>query len=72
MTEEVELPEGTITEIRDSYKYPGIPQTNANHEETTRKLTTTKYLQRVGHTLKCQPSTHQTLCWHNDLAKGGD
>jgi len=40
-TEGVELPEGTVAHVLDSYKYLGIPQANGNHEEATRKLATT-------------------------------
>ncbi|KAF7662686.1 hypothetical protein LDENG_00229650 [Lucifuga dentata] len=36
-TEGVELPEGRIIDIQDSYKYLGIPQANGNHEEAARK-----------------------------------
>ncbi len=32
-TEGVDLPEGNIGDIQDSYKYLGIPQANGNHEE---------------------------------------
>ncbi len=32
-TEGVELPESSIADVQDSYKYPGIPQANGNHEE---------------------------------------
>lgn len=40
-TEGVE-PEGTITDVQDSYEYLGIPQANRNHKEATRKSATTK------------------------------
>ena len=53
-TEGIDLPEGNIGDIQDSYKYLGIPQANGNHEEATRKSTTAKYLQRVRQVLKSQ------------------
>jgi len=53
-TEGVELPEGTVEDVKDSYKYFGIPLANDNHEEATRKSATTKYLQRVRQVLKSQ------------------
>ena len=53
-TEGVDLPEGNIGDIQDSYKYLGIPQANGSHEEAARKSTTTKYLQRVRQVLKSQ------------------
>ena len=52
--EGIDLPEGNIGDIQDSYKYLGIPQANGNHEEATRKSTTAKYLQRVWQVLKSQ------------------
>ncbi|KAF7648095.1 hypothetical protein LDENG_00161940 [Lucifuga dentata] len=45
-TEEVELPDGRITDIQDNYNYLGIPQANGNHEEAARRPATAKYLQR--------------------------
>ena len=42
MTEGVELPEGNMVNVPDSYKYYGILQANGNHEEATRKSATTK------------------------------
>ncbi|XP_076610522.1 uncharacterized protein LOC143335176 [Chaetodon auriga] len=53
-TEGVELPEGNIADVQDSYKYLGIPQTNGNHEEATQRSATAKYLQRVRQVLKSQ------------------
>uniref|UniRef100_A0A669EZW7 Reverse transcriptase domain-containing protein n=1 Tax=Oreochromis niloticus TaxID=8128 RepID=A0A669EZW7_ORENI len=53
-TEGIELPEGNIADIEDSYKYLGIPQANGNHEEAARKAATTKYLQRVRQVLRSQ------------------
>ena len=47
-----ELPEGTITDSQDSYKYLGVPQVNGNHEKAARKSATSRYLQRVRHVLK--------------------
>ena len=49
-----ELPEGTITDVQDSYIYLGIPQANGNHKEAKRKSATTKYLQRVRQVLMSQ------------------
>ena len=49
-TEGVELPEGHIANVQDSYKYFG------NHEETTRKLGTVKYLCTVS-VVRFEPST---------------
>ncbi|KAF7644151.1 hypothetical protein LDENG_00226810 [Lucifuga dentata] len=46
-TEGVELPEGRIADIQDSYKYLGIPQANGSHDEEARRSGTAKYLQRV-------------------------
>ena len=37
-TEGVELPEGNIVDVQDSYKYLEIPQANGNHEETAQRL----------------------------------
>ncbi|KAL4008504.1 hypothetical protein ACER0C_002356 [Sarotherodon galilaeus] len=53
-TEGIELLEGNIADIEDSYKYLGIPQVNGNHEEAARKAATTKYLQRVRQVLRSQ------------------
>ena len=53
-TEGVSLPEGTIADIEESYKYLGIPQANGNLEEVTRKAATAKYLQRVRQVLRSQ------------------
>ncbi len=53
-TEGVELPEGHIADVQDSYKYLGVPQANGNHEEAARKTATAKYLQRVRQVLKSQ------------------
>ncbi|TWW61002.1 hypothetical protein D4764_05G0010920 [Takifugu flavidus] len=35
-TDGVDLPEGNITDMQDSYKYLGIPQASGNHEEAAR------------------------------------
>ena len=43
-TEGVEQPEGSSVDIKDSYKYLGIPQANGNHQEATRKSATAEYL----------------------------
>ncbi|XP_055359272.1 5,10-methenyltetrahydrofolate synthetase (5-formyltetrahydrofolate cyclo-ligase) isoform X2 [Betta splendens] len=53
-TEGVSLPEGTIADIEDSYKYLGIPQVNGNLEQATKKAATAKYLQRVRQVLRSQ------------------
>uniref|UniRef100_A0A3B5PPD0 Reverse transcriptase domain-containing protein n=1 Tax=Xiphophorus maculatus TaxID=8083 RepID=A0A3B5PPD0_XIPMA len=53
-TEGVSLPEGTIADIEDSYKYLGIPQANGNLDEVTRKGATAKYLQRIRQVLRSQ------------------
>ncbi|KAK7930440.1 hypothetical protein WMY93_006835 [Mugilogobius chulae] len=53
-TEGVSLPDGTIADIEDSYKYLGIPQANGNLEQATRKAATAKYLQRVRQVLRSQ------------------
>ncbi|TWW57466.1 Transforming growth factor beta receptor type 3 [Takifugu flavidus] len=53
-TDGVELPEGNITDVQDSYKYLGIPQANGNHEEAARRSATAKYLQRLRQVLKSQ------------------
>ncbi|TWW67382.1 hypothetical protein D4764_02G0004230 [Takifugu flavidus] len=53
-TDGVELPEGDITDVQDSYKYLGIPQANGNHEEAARRSATAKYLQRLRQVLKSQ------------------
>ncbi|KAF7656211.1 hypothetical protein LDENG_00045200 [Lucifuga dentata] len=55
-TEGVELPEGRITDIQDSYKYLGIPQANGSHDEDARRSATAKYLQRVRQVLRSQLS----------------
>ncbi len=53
-TEEAELPDGSIADVHDSYKYLGITQANGNHEEAARKSATAKYLHRVRQILKSQ------------------
>jgi len=53
VTEGVELPEGTLTDVQESFIL-GIPQVNGNHEEVVRKSGTTKYLQRMRQFLKSQ------------------
>jgi len=52
--EGVELPEGTITDIQDIYKYVGVLQLNSKLEEAARKSATIKYQQRVREVLKSQ------------------
>lgn len=51
-TKGVELPEGNIPDVQDSYMYFGIPQANGNHEEAARKSATAKHLQRVWQVLQ--------------------
>lgn len=51
-TKGVELPEGSIADVRDSYRYLGVPQANVNNEEVARKSATAKYLHRVRQVLK--------------------
>uniref|UniRef100_A0A096LVH5 Uncharacterized protein n=1 Tax=Poecilia formosa TaxID=48698 RepID=A0A096LVH5_POEFO len=53
-TEGVSLPERTIADIEDSYKYLGIPQANGNLDEVIRKGATAKYLQRMRQVLRSQ------------------
>ncbi|XP_055368950.1 uncharacterized protein LOC129604859 [Betta splendens] len=53
-TEGVSLPEGTIADIEDNYKYLGIPQANGNLEQATRNAATSKYLLRVRQVLRSQ------------------
>ncbi|TWW59399.1 hypothetical protein D4764_06G0009290 [Takifugu flavidus] len=53
-TDGVDLPEGNITDVQDSYKYLGIPQANGNHEEAARRSATAIYLQRLRQVLKSQ------------------
>lgn len=53
-TEGVELPDGRVTDIPDSFKYLGIPQANGNHKEAARRSATAKYLQRVRQVLRSQ------------------
>ena len=50
----MELPEGHIGDVQDSYKYLGIPQANGNHKKAAQRSTTAKYLQRVRQVLKSQ------------------
>ena len=54
ITEEVELPEGKIANVQDSYKYLGTPQANGNHEEAAKKFGTAKSLCRIRQALRCQ------------------
>ena len=67
-TEGIELPEGNIADIEDSYKYVEIPLANGNHEEAARKAATPKYLQRVRQDLRSQLNgknrdpSNQQLC----------
>ncbi|KAF7665682.1 hypothetical protein LDENG_00133170 [Lucifuga dentata] len=53
-TEGVELPEGNMADIQDSYKYLGIPRADGNHEEAARKTVTAKTLHRMKQVLKSQ------------------
>ncbi|KAF7649379.1 hypothetical protein LDENG_00142260 [Lucifuga dentata] len=55
-TEGVEVPEGRIADIKDSYKYLGIPQASGSHDEEARGSATAKYLQRVRQVLRSQLS----------------
>ncbi|KAI3355011.1 hypothetical protein L3Q82_004556 [Scortum barcoo] len=50
----VKIPEGSIADVQDSYKYHGIQQANGKHDEAARKSAKTKYLQRVKQVLKSQ------------------
>ena len=61
-TEGVELPEGTMADVEDSYKYLGILQVNSNHEKAARKTATTKHLQRMRQVLKSQPNGKNKVC----------
>ena len=36
-TDGVELPEGNVVDVQDSYKYLGIPLANGSHEEAAMK-----------------------------------
>ena len=53
-TEGVELPEGNIVDVQDSYRYLGVPKANSKHEETAQRSATPKYLQRVRQVRKSQ------------------
>ncbi|XP_051930603.1 uncharacterized protein LOC127606352 [Hippocampus zosterae] len=53
-TKGVSLPEGTIADIENSYKYLGIPQANGNLELATRKAAMAKYLLQVRQVLRSQ------------------
>lgn len=39
-------PEGHIIDVKDRYKYIGLPQANENQKEVARKAANSKYLQR--------------------------
>ena len=66
--EGVELPEGNIDNVQDSYKHHGIPQENRNHEKATRKSAMAKYLYRVRQVLRSQClAHHQKFCWYSSV-----
>lgn len=48
------MPEGHTTDVKDRYKYLGIPQANRNHEGVARRASTAKYLQIVRQVLRSQ------------------
>ena len=60
-TERVELPEGNIAIVQDSYKYLGFPEANGNNEEAGSKLATAKYLHRVREVLRSQLNGQMTM-----------
>ena len=53
-TQGVDLPNGHIEDVQDSYKYLGIAQSYGTHDEEARKAATSKYLKRVRQVLKSQ------------------
>ena len=53
-TEMVELPEGSIEDFLDSYRYLGIPQAHSNYEEAVQRSTTVKPLLRARQVLESQ------------------
>ena len=60
-TEEVELLEGNIADVQDSYKYLGIPQANGNHEEASMKSATGKYPHRRRQVLRSHLNGHNKI-----------
>uniref|UniRef100_A0A3Q3VTN3 Uncharacterized protein n=1 Tax=Mola mola TaxID=94237 RepID=A0A3Q3VTN3_MOLML len=73
ITTGVELPEGNIAIVQDSYKYLWIPKANGNHEEATRKSASAKYLRRVRLVLKSQLNGHVwcILTWPKEEIEAG-
>lgn len=80
-TEVVSLLEGTMADIDDSYKYLGIPPTNGNLEQETRKPGTAKYLLpstfKPGQRQEQNPdnrllhtASYQIPCKNDKMAKG--
>jgi len=67
-TEGVELPEGTIVDVQDSYKYLEIPKANGNYMEAARKLVTTMYLKRVRQVLKSQLNRKNKVRYIRNMA----
>lgn len=53
-TEETGIPGSKIVDIEDSYKYLRTQKANGNHEESSRKAESTKYLQLVVEVLRSQ------------------
>lgn len=53
-TEEIGIAGSKIADIEDSYKYLRTQKANGNHEETSRKAESTKYLQLVVQVLRSQ------------------
>lgn len=53
----MEVPEGSITDIQDSYKYLGIPQANRNHDKDAQRSAKAKYITKV----RSKPSSDTQL-----------
>ena len=77
-TEGIELLEGNVADVQDSYKYN---HGKWHHEEAPWRSATAKYLQRVKQVPKCQlngkhkvqainTSSNWIPSWHNILATG--
>ena len=67
-TQGIQLPEGHIADIEDSYKYLGIMQSYGNHDAEVRRKATAEYKKRVKQVLKSQLTAKNKITAINTYA----
>ena len=67
-TQGIDLPQGHIADVAESYKYLGILQSHGNHDEEVRRKAVSEYRKRVRQVLRSQLSARNQVTAINTFA----